>query len=90
MKLEHVEVILLENPLSNGVGKVAVVPVAADTSPLLVCDSASVDDEEEDSVAVAVPVPVPVLLGGVIVAVEVMVAASLFSLRSESRSRFED
>lgn len=86
IKLEHVEVTLLVNPLSNGVGKF-VVAVAADNCPLLVFEEASVEEEESVTVAVAVPV----IWGGVMVAVEVIVATFLFSilkseLNSESKS----
>lgn len=72
IKLEHDAVILLVNPLSNGIGKLAAFPVAADTSPPLVSEDASVEGEVEEA-------NVLLLLGGVIVAVEVIVAIFLFS-----------
>jgi hypothetical protein len=64
MKLEQVEVIFELNPLSNGVGKEAAVAVAATDRPLLVEDPASV--------FVAELVAVPVLVGGRIVAIDVI------------------
>lgn len=72
IKLEHDAVILLVNPLSNGTGKLTAFPVAADTSPPLVSEDASVEGEVEEA-------NVLLLLGGVIVAVEVIVAMFLFS-----------
>jgi hypothetical protein len=64
MKLEQVDVIFELNPLSNGWGNAEAEAVAATARPLLVVDPASV--------LVPELVPVPVVVGGRIVAVDVI------------------